>query len=328
MKITSSPTPRPLARQAQLEKALEDAYGTYMYCEAADFQSAEERATSREMSKRMGKLSRELADLRGDSVLSPGHLDNYLSRLEAAHPLAGVSPQITLKLIPHLYARGETLTDDVAEINDALSYKKIDQSQLQEALAQRAPLRKPLHQADAAAVRQQAAQELRQGVPKDGPDLFVSVESLAQSVLAAAEAPGLSKAVAELVLEGSLPLQAQDLSNRSWQCVHQEGDLGRWSTRLDQEEVPNRRSGLAGRMATMLDHPELTFPDSERQQAVRSLTHWLQERAEKASQSPYSVRSFLADLPRWERYGVDTESLAQAVQAGGAAPQEWHLSKH
>lgn len=325
MKISAAPTPRLQTRQAQLEKSLEEAYGTYMYCEAADFQSAQERATSREMSQKMGQLARELADLRGDSVLSPGHLDNYLSRLEATHPLTGVNPTITQKLIPHLYARGETLTDDVAEINDAVNYKTIERSQLDEALQQRAGSRAPLHSIDAPEVRQQAAQELRQGVPKDGPDLFSSVQSLAQSVIKAPEASGLSRAVAELVLDGSLPLQAADLSNRSWQCIYQEGDLGRWAQRLDTEEVSSRRSGLAGRMATMLAHPELTFPGPERQQAVSSLTGWLQDRAEKALTSPYTVRSFLADLPRWEACGVDTESLAAAVQAGRSPAEEWHI---
>lgn len=325
MKITSAPTPRPQTRQAQLEKALEEAYGTYMYCEAADFQSAEERATSREMSKKMGELSRELAELRGDSVLSPGHLDHYLTRLEAVHPLAGVNPQITQKLLPHLSARAESLTDDVAEIHDALHHKKIDKSQLNEALQQQARSRPSLHEAGDAAVRQQVAQELCQGVPKDGPDLFASVEKLAQAVVGAPEASGLSKAVAELVLDGCLPIEAPDLSNRSWQCVYQEGDLGRWCERLDKEEVASRRSALAGRMATMLDHSELNLATPERQQATASLSNWLNGRAEKALQSPYTVKSFLAELPRWERYGVDTESLAAAVQAGRSPVQEWNL---
>ncbi len=325
MKITSAPTPPLSSRQQKLEKSLEEAYGTYMYCEAADFQSAEERATSREMSKRMGELSRELAELRGDSVLSPGHLDHYLTQLEATHPLAGINPQITQKLIPHLYARGQTLTDDVSEINDALSYKKIDKAQLDQALQARAAHRSSIRSLEDPAVRQQAAQELRQGVPKDGPDLFASVTKLAEAVKNAPEANGLSQAVAELVLEGSLPLSAADLSNRSWQCIYQEGDLGRWSERLDTEAVASRRSALAGRMATMLDHPELTFPDQERQQAVTSLTTWLQDRAEKALQNPYTVPSYLAELPRWEGHGVDTESLSQAVQAGRSPAQEWHM---
>jgi hypothetical protein len=316
MKISSAPTPRPQNRQAQLEKALEEAHGTYMYCEAADFQSAQERATSREMSKKMGELSRELAELRGDSVLSPGHLDNYLTRLETAHPLAGVAPPITQKLIPHLYAHAETLTDDVAEINDALNYKKIDKSQLDQALQERAAHRAPLHQLDDPAVLQQAAQALRTGVPKDGPDLFASVEKLAQSVIDAADAPGLSRAVAELVLDGSLPVSAQELSKGSWQCVYQQGDLGRWSERLAKEESPTRRSALAGRMATMLDHPDLEFSDPERQQATASLTDWLEDRADKARQNPYAVRSFMADLPKWARYGVDTASLTV---------EEWNL---
>ena len=48
MKIVSHfPTQRhQTAREVELEKQLDQAYGTFMYCEAADFQSAEERDTA------------------------------------------------------------------------------------------------------------------------------------------------------------------------------------------------------------------------------------------------------------------------------------------
>ncbi|MBN9418818.1 hypothetical protein ABS71_17885 [bacterium SCN 62-11] len=307
MKITSASTPQP-QRIARLEQKLEEAYGTYMYCEAADFQSAQERATSAEMSKQMSQLRRELAELRGDSVLSPAPLTSYLEQLEKQHPLAGVSPAITQKLIPHLHARSEGLSDDVADIQDALIHKKIEPEQLHTALQQQAQNRPSIHKKDAPEVRQQTAQILKEGVPKEGPDLFATSEALIQAVLDNPKASELQKAVAELAQEQSLPVQAADLSNRSWQAVYQKGDLGRWSTRLQEEKKP----GLADRMATMLDHPDLKFPKEERRQAVEALTGWLQQRAEKALQNPYSTASFMKELTRWSKYGVDTDSLLKS----------------
>ena len=307
MKITSAPQPQP-QRIAKLEQKLEEAYGTYVYCEAADFQSAQERATSAEMSKQMSQLRQELAELRGDSVLSPAPLNSYLEQLEKQHPLAGVSPAIIQKLIPHLHVRAEGLSDDVADIHDALIHKKIQPEQLHAALQQQAQNRPSIHSNDAPEVRQQTAQILKDGVPKEGPDLFASPKALIQAVLANPQASPLQKAVAELAQEGSLTPQASDLSNRSWQAVYQKGDLGRWSTRLQEEQKP----GLADRMATMLDHPDLKVQKKERQQAVAALTGWLQQRAQKALQNPYSTGAFMKELPRWAQYGVDTDSLLKS----------------
>ena len=317
-------TPQRLRKQAELEKSLEEAWGTYMYCEAADFQSDQERRTSSEMRTRMSELSKELAELRGDSVLDKAHLDNYLDNLTAKHPVAGLGGPVLQKLLPHLWAPSNHLTDDIAEIHDALTYKEIDPEQFQAALAKRAARRKPTRQADDPEVRQQVSQELRQGVPKDGPDLFASVTALAQSVLEAPKSPALSRAIAQMVIDGDLEVSPQDLSKGSWQCVYQKGDLGRWSERLQNEEVPTRRSNLAGRMATMLDHPDLKFPAKERKQALAALTGWLEKRGQQAVQYPASIRSYLADLPRWEKYGIDTEPLANSVSAGQTpGPQEW-----
>lgn len=307
MKITSAFAPQP-ARIARLEKQLDEAYGTYMYCEAADFQSAQERATSAEMSKKMGQLRKELADLRGDSVLAPGPLQSYLEQLEKQHPLAGVSPAITQKLLPHLHARAEGLSDDVADIHDALIHKKIDDTQLHAALRQQAANRPPIYAKDSPEVRQQTAQILKDGVPKEGPDLFATPQALLKAVLENPKASELQRSVAELAQQQELPASAADLSNRSWQAVYQEGDLSRWSTRLQEEQKP----GLAARMATMLDHPDLSFPAEEREQAVGALTDWLQQRAAKALQNPYATASFMKELPRWEKYGVDTASLLKS----------------
>ena len=330
MKIAAHTTLTPQLRkkEAQLEKSLEDAWGTYMYCEAADFQSAEERRTSSEMRTRMSELSKELAVLRGDSVLDKAHLDSYLDNLTAKHPVAGLGGPVLQKLLPHLWAPSNHLTDDIAEVHDAINYKQIDSEELNAALAKRAAKRQPTRQAEDPEVRRQVADELKQGLPKDGPDLFASVEALAQSVLQAKEPPALSKAIAQLVVDGELEVSAQDLSNRSWQCVYQKGDLGRWAERLQTEEVPTRRSGLASRMATMLDHPDLKFGAKEKKQSLAALTSWLEKRGEQAVQYPASIRSYLADLPRWEKYGIDTESLANKVSAGQApTTPEWNLGR-
>jgi len=264
MKI--SPHAAPVTpRQVRLEQELEDSWGTYMYCEAADFQSAEERETSRQMSRRMGELSRELASLRGASVLCEPHVEAWVERLQEEQPLARVAlPEV----LPHLWTSRHSLTDEVAELQDALLYKTIDRQAFDAAVADQA---RPTTTADDPAVRAQTAELLREGVPRTGPDLFPNPAALVEAVRGNPEAGELNRVVADLVKEGELTVTAQDLAQGPWQCVYQDGDLGRWTERLEAADSPSRARNLKARMQTMLNHPGLAIPAEERREAEEAL---------------------------------------------------------
>jgi hypothetical protein len=288
-------------KEAALEKELHEAWGTYMYCEAADFMSAEEKATSAAMRTKMSQLHRELADLRGDKVLSKKHMRAYLARLQENEPLAGLA---RADLLPFLSARSSGLSDEVAEVNDALIYKKITPEQLQRSLEKH--LGEPTREAGDGEVRAWVAEILRRGVAQGGPDLFASPDELVSAVQSNPKADDLQKKMAELVTSGDLCVSAGDLSNWQWQAVYQEGDLGRWGDRLAQEG----RQGLAERMLTMLNHPKLNFPAEERSQALGQVKEWLQKRLD--SSSGYAREAVKREAAKWEAHGVVLE--------------EWNLS--
>lgn len=313
----------PSPRELKLEQELESARGTLMYCEAADFQSAEERETASEMRRKMHSLNTELAQLRGDGVLCDQSIDDYLAAVRDQNPLGRLKLGA---LAAHLPVFTGATADAVAEIRSGLIHKTFSDEEFEARLDSRAlnAEAKP----DDPEVRRQAAEILRKEIPREGPDLFGSLEQVLTTVEGAASDP-LTRGVLELARGGQVELTAGDFNFGGWQCIYQAGDLGHWAGRLSTEESPHRRSRLADRMGTMLDLPGVEIPSSERETAGSALRNHLQTRLESISQLTHQglrqaqLDRFSQELELWAARGVKVENLQDLVRQ---AEPDWNLA--
>lgn len=282
-----------------LETEIQQCYGTYMYCEAADFQSAEERETSRRMSQRMGEIARQLTELRGDSVLNRDNVKAQVEVVLERQPLARLGYPAFKAVYPHCRYSGYGVDDPAGRLHAAVRHGSLSQEQVDEKVLRSAARRKATAGPADEEVRQAAGRALSDALPRELDRLFPDLETF----LAYPGQPGLADAVKSLVAEGQVELRPEDV-NRWRRCIYLPGQLGGEARKF--HEGTNRAAALRS-MAYLLDQPDLPFAPEEREQALTCAAQSLANRPDEREKE------------RWVKRGM-TEKHLEAALLGAHQP--------
>lgn len=297
-------------RIAALEAEIQQCYNHYMYCEAADFQSAEEREGSRKASQRMGEIAVELAQLRGASVLNRENVKVQVDVILDRQPLARLGSRAFKAVYPHARFSGYGVDNPAGRLHDAVRHGFLTQEQVDAKVLSSGTRRKATAAKDDDVVRQAAARALIDAIPREHEGLFPDLKAF----LAFPGQPGLADAVKSLLAEGLVSLKLEDV-NRARRCVYVPGQLG--------GEVQKFRQGKDAQwalraMANLMDQPGLPITPEEKEQALTCAAQSLMEQ-DKKSKDEWSRRRFEEEKARWQTRGLTEEHFKVAI-LGGAQP--------
>lgn len=292
------------ARIAALEVEYQQCYGHYMYCEAADFQSAEEREGSRRASKRMGEISAELTELRGASVLNKENVRAQVDVVLERQPLARLGSRAFKAVYPHCRYGGYGVDDLAGRMHSAVRAGHLTQEQVDARVLSAASRRKASASKDDDEVRQAAARALTDALPRDLDKLFPDMKSF----LAFPGTPGLADAVKSMLAEGTVSLKLEDV-NRSRRCVYVPGQVGAEARKFHE----GKDADFALRsMAALLDQGDLPITPDEREQALTCAAKSLLDRRSKV-RDDWSERRLDEEKTRWEARGLTEQHFKSAL---------------
>lgn len=301
-------------RIASLEQEHQQCWSTYMYCEAADFMSSEEKATSRRMSQRMGEIDRELAHLRGPEVLDRAHVKAAVDGLLEAHPLARVGSDGFKAAFAAFGLSGCAAGSDspVQHLQAGLREGILVREDVDGKILRSGVRRKATATGSEEEVRREAAVLLTRDLPREGglmPDL---------QALLGRPTSGPAGLVAELVREGRVELTAADV-NRARRCLYEQGQLGR---AVDRFRETKREDALQA-VAELLDQQLPYTPDEKRQALAVAGEHLAKKLGEVAGrpETDWQVKRVHETLARWEARGLGQEDLRRGMLGGGAPPE-------
>ncbi len=305
-----APVETAASRIRELEAELQQCHGTYMYCEAADFQSAEERATSRRMSERMGQISTELAQLRGAGALNRENVKAQVEVMLERQPLARLGSRAFKAVYPACRHTGYGLDDPAGRLHSAVRHGFVTQEQVDEKVIRSASRRKASASGSDDEVRQAAAQALTQALPRELEGLFPDL----QAFLAYQSQPPspLAEAVKGLIAEGLVELRLEDV-NRARRVIYAPGQLGQAVERY--RKTP--QDSLLTSIGQLLDQ-KLPYTEEEREQALTCAASRLVKK-EQDAKDDWSRRFVEEDKQRWLQRGLTEEHLKAAL-LGGRAP--------
>jgi hypothetical protein len=297
-------------RIRELEAELQQCYGTYMYCEAADFQSAEERATSRRMSERMGQISTELAQLRGAGALNRENVKAQVEVMLERQPLARLGSRAFKAVYPACRHTGYGVDDPAGRLHSAVRHGFLTQEQVDEKVIRSASRRKPTASGSDDEVRQAAAEALTRALPRELEGLFPDLKAFLEFQ---SQTPSpLAEAVKGLIAEGLVELRLEDV-NRARRVIYAPGELGQAVERY--RKTP--QDSLLGSIGRLLDQ-KLPYTEEEREQALTCAATSLVKK-EQDAKDDWSRRRFEEDKQRWLQRGLTEEHLKAAL-LGGRAP--------
>lgn len=282
-----------------LQREYQECWNTYMYCEAADFMSSEEKATSARMSRRMGEIRKELAVLRGPGVLDDGSALSIAQAVQAGQPLARLGADVFRQVYPHSAMRSVDTESPADQVFNAVSHGVLTKEQVTEAVLE-ASARLPYEAApDDPEVRKEAAGVVARCLD-GGSAVYPDLEAVLQ--VAEASRNPLGAVVAELVRSGRVDLTSSDV-NASRRCIYEAGQLGRLAASLAE------RPESLQRMAALFDTPGLPISEEERRTALAAVgEHLVRRKAGKAL------------LEQWQARGLTAEDVKRGVVGPGAAP--------
>lgn len=295
-------------RIRELEAEMQQCYGTYMYCEAADFQSAEERATSRRMSERMGQIGTELAQLRGAGALNRENVKAQVEVMLERQPLARLGSKAFKAVYPACRHTGYGVDDPAGRLHTAVRHGFVTQEQVDEKVIRAASRRKASATGSDDEVRLAAAEALTRALPRELDGLFPDLNAFLEFK---SESP-LAEAVKGLIAEGLVELRLEDV-NRARRVIYAPGQLGQAVERYRQSP----QDSLLGLIGQLLDQ-KLPYTDTEREQALTCAASRLVKR-EQDVKDEWSRRRFEEDKQRWLDRGLTPEHLKAAL-LGGRAP--------
>lgn len=303
-----APVETSASRIRKLEAELQHCYGTYMYCEAADFQSAEERTTSRRMSERIGQISTELAQLRGAGALNRENVKAQVEVMLERQPLARLGSRAFKAVYPACRHTGYGVDDPAGRLHSAVRHGFLTQEQVDEKVIRSASRRKPSASGSDDEVRQAAAEALTRALPRELEGLFPDLKTFLEFPTPSP----LAEAVKGLIAEGLVELRLEDV-NRARRVIYAPGQLGQAAERY--RETP--QDSLLGTIGQLLDQ-KLPYTEEEREQALTCAATSLVKK-EQGAKDDWSRRRFEEDKQRWLQRGLTEEHLKVAL-LGGRAP--------
>ncbi len=265
------PAPKPPPSVEDLQREYQECWNTYMYCQAADFMSSEEKATSARVSRRMGEILKELAVMRGPGVLDDGSALEIARAVQAAQPLARLGADVFRQVYPHAPTR--SLTDSPADqVSDAVVHGVLTKEQVTEAVLEASARLAYDASPDDPEVRKEAAGLVARCL--DGGSAVYPDLAAVLAVVEGSRNP-LGAVVAGLVRSGRVDLTGADV-NASRRCVYEAG----WLERL-AASLPEHPESLQ-RMAALFDTPGLPISDEERRTALAAVgEHLVRSKAGK-----------------------------------------------
>ncbi len=294
-------------RIAALEAEMQQCYSHYMYCEAAEFQSAEEREGSRRASRRMGEIGVELANLRGADALNKDNVKAQVDALLEHQPLARLGAKAFKLVYPHDRFSGYGVDNPAGRLHDAVRYGHVTQEAVDAKVVSAGSRRKATADGADDEVRQAAARALTDALPRELDRLFPDMKAF----LAFQGSPGLADAVKSLLADGLVTVKPEDV-NRSRRCVYVPGQLGGEVTKFRE----GRNADIALRsMGNLLDQADLPFTADEREQALTCAAQSLIDRRARVKDE-WGQKRLDEDKQRWEARGLTEQHFKTALMGG------------